>query len=389
MTLAKRSLTGERVARLPASGIRRFFDLAAGIPGVISLGVGEPDFITPDAFRQAAIRSIQEGKTQYTSNYGLLSLREAISEYTMALRGVAYDPRAEILVTVGVSEAVDLALRATLDEGDEVIVADPSYVAYVPGIVLAGGVPVAVPTDEAHEFRLLPADIARAITPRTRAILLGFPNNPTGAVLEAEDVRGIAALAREHDLVVYADEIYDRLVYGTSHRSILDEAGMKERTIYLAGFSKAYAMTGWRVGYACAPAEIIEQMMKIHQYAVMCVPTAAQYAALEALQHGEPEVVRMVKAYDERRQYMWKRFNDMGLRCFEPRGAFYCFPNITSTGLSDDVFCERLLKEEKVVVVPGNAFGERGRGHVRACYATSMEQIRDACDRIERFIARV
>jgi aminotransferase len=388
MTLARRSLTGERVARLPASGIRRFFDLAAGLPGVISLGVGEPDFVTPDAFRDAAVRSITEGKTQYTSNYGLLALREAIATHTKQLRGVEYDPRSEILVTVGVSEAVDLALRATLNDGDEVIVADPSYVAYVPAIVLAGGVPVAVPTDEASDFRLLPAGVRKAITPRTRAILLGFPNNPTGAVLEAEDVRGIAALAREHDLLVYADEIYDRLVYGTEHRSILDEAGMKERTIYLAGFSKAYAMTGWRVGYACAPAEIIEQMMKIHQYTVMCVPTAAQYAALEALRGGEAEVQRMVAEYDKRRRRMYERFNAIGLHCFEPRGAFYCFPNVTSTGLSDGDFAERLLTEEKVVVVPGNAFGARGVGHVRACYAASMQKIDEACDRIERFVGR-
>jgi aminotransferase len=388
MTLAKRSLTGERVARLPASGIRRFFDLAAGLPGVISLGVGEPDFITPDAFRDAAVRSITEGKTQYTSNYGLLALREAIAAHTKTLRGIEYDPRSEILVSVGVSEAVDLALRATLNEGDEVIVADPSYVAYVPAIVLAGGVPVPVPTDEANAFRLMPEDVQRAITPRTRAILLGFPNNPTGGVLEAEDVRGIAALAREHDLLVYSDEIYDRLVYGTRHRSILDEPGMKERTVYLAGFSKAYAMTGWRVGYACAPAEIIEQMMKIHQYTVMCVPTAAQYAALEAMRNGEAEVQRMVGEYDKRRKRMYGRFNAMGLHCFEPRGAFYCFPNVTSTGLSDAEFCERLLNEEKVVVVPGNAFGERGVGHVRACYAASMEKIDEACDRIERFVGR-
>jgi aminotransferase len=389
VTLAKRSLTSERVARLPASGIRRFFDLAAGLPGVISLGVGEPDFVTPDAFREAAIRSIKEGKTQYTSNYGLLALREAIAAHTLELRGIAYDPKNEILVTVGVSEAVDLALRATLNEGDEVIVADPSYVAYVPGIVLAGGVPVPVATEEANAFRLLPSDVKRAITPRTRAILLGFPSNPTGAVLEAEDVRGIAALAREHDLLVYADEIYDRLVYGAEHRSILDEPGMKERTIYLAGFSKAYAMTGWRVGYACAPAEIVEQMMKIHQYTVMCVPTAAQYAALEALRAGEPEVKRMVAEYDKRRRRMYERFNAMGLHCFEPRGAFYCFPNVTSTGLTDDEFCERLLNEEKVVVVPGNAFGERGAGHVRACYAASLERINEACDRIERFVGRL
>ncbi|MDQ2951897.1 MAG: aminotransferase class I/II-fold pyridoxal phosphate-dependent enzyme [Chloroflexota bacterium] len=384
-----RPLTNTRVAKIPASGIRRFFDMSAGLEGAISLGVGEPDFVTPEAFREAAVRSIKEGKTKYTSNYGIKPLRDAIVEHTAKLRGVRYDADKEVIVTVGVSEAVDLALRATLNDGDEVVVADPSYVAYVPGIILAGGVPVAVPTEESEDFRLTPAALAKAITPRTRAVLLGFPNNPTGAVLTSADIAGIAKLAEEHDLIVYADEIYDRLVYGTEHHSILDAPGMKERTIYLAGFSKSYAMTGWRVGYACAPAEVIEQMMKIHQYTVMCVPTAAQYAALEALRNGEPEVLRMVKAYDERRQYMWKRFNDMGLHCFEPRGAFYCFPNISSTGLSDDEFCERLLKEEKVVVVPGNAFGERGKGHVRACYASSTEQIHEACDRIERFIARV
>jgi aminotransferase len=384
--VARRPLTNSKVARIPASGIRRFFDLIAGVEGAISLGVGEPDFVTPERFREAAIRSIKEGKTKYTSNYGIRPLREAISEHTEKLRGVRYDVDREIIVTVGVSEAVDLAMRATLNEGDEVILADPSYVAYVPGIVLAGGVPVAVPTNEENSFRLLADDVEAAITPHTRAILLGFPNNPTGAVLEREDVEGIARLAAEHDLLVYADEIYDRLVYGTEHQSILSQPDMKERTIYLAGFSKSYAMTGWRVGYACAPAEIIEQMMKIHQYTVMCVPTAAQYAALEALKTGEPEVQRMVGEYDKRRRYMWGRFNAMGLSCFEPRGAFYCFPNITSTGLSDDEFCEQLLKQERVVVVPGNAFGERGRGHVRACYASSMEQIVDACDRIERFV---
>lgn len=384
-----RPLTNMRVSRIPASGIRRFFDLIAGVEGAISLGVGEPDFITPEPFREAAIRSIKDGKTKYTSNYGIKPLRVAISEHTAKLRGVRYDPDREILVTVGVSEAVDLALRATLNDGDEVILADPSYVAYVPGIVLAGGVPVPVPTEESEEFRLTAAAVAKAITPRTRAILLGFPNNPTGGVLRKEDVEGIARLAQEHDLLVYSDEIYDRLVYGVEHHSIAQIPEMKERTVYLAGFSKSYAMTGWRVGYACAPAEIVEQMMKIHQYTVMCVPTAAQYAALEALRVGEPEVQRMVKAYDERRQFMWRRFNELGLRCFEPRGAFYCFPNITSTGLSDDEFCERLLTEEKVVVVPGNAFGERGKGHVRACYAASLENIGEACDRIERFIARL
>ena len=291
-------------------------------------------------------------------------------------------------MTVGVSEAVDLALRATLNDGEEVIIADPSYVAYVPGIVLAGGVPVPVATEEEHEFRLRPEDVERAITPRTRAILLGFPNNPTGGVLTDDDVHGLARLAEEHDLLVYADEIYDRLVYGGEHRSIISLPGMRERTVYLAGFSKSYAMTGWRVGYACAPAEVIEQMMKVHQYTVMCVPTAGQYAALEALRTGEDEVRRMVGEYDRRRKVMWRRFNEMGLQCFEPRGAFYCFPNITSTGMSDDEFAERLLVEEKVVTVPGNAFGERGRGHVRACYATSLEKIEEACDRIARFVGR-
>ena len=301
MTLSRRSLTNSRVARLPASGIRRFFDLIAGVEGVISLGVGEPDFITPQGFRDAAIASIKDGRTKYTSNYGILPLREAISEHTQKMHGVRYDPATEILVTVGVSEAVDLALRATLEEGDEVLIADPSYVAYVPGIILAGGVPVPVTTHEEHDFRLRPEDVRAALTPRTRAILLGFPNNPTGGVLTKADVDGIATIARERDLIVYADEIYDRLVYGSDHESIVTREGMKERTVYLAGFSKSYAMTGWRIGYACAPAEVIEQMMKIHQYTVMCVPTAGQYAALEALRNGEAEVMRMVGEYDRRR----------------------------------------------------------------------------------------
>jgi len=388
MKATGRPLTNRKVERIPASGIRRFFDLVSGVEGVISLGVGEPDFVTPERFREAAIRSIKEGRTKYTSNYGIQPLRQAISEHTARLRGVTYDPDREILVTVGVSEAVDLALRATLNDGEEVIIADPSYVAYVPGIVLAGGVPVPVATEEEHEFRLRPEDVERAITPRTRAILLGFPNNPTGGVLTNDDLHGLARLAEEHDLLVYADEIYDRLVYGGEHRSIISLPGMRERTVYLAGFSKSYAMTGWRVGYACAPAEVIEQMMKVHQYTVMCVPTAGQYAALEALRTGEDEVRRMVGEYDRRRKVMWRRFNEMGLQCFEPRGAFYCFPNITSTGMSDDEFAERLLVEEKVVTVPGNAFGERGRGHVRACYATSLEKIEEACDRIARFVGR-
>jgi aminotransferase len=388
MRVTRRPLTNTKVERIPASGIRRFFDLVSGVEGVISLGVGEPDFVTPERFREAAIRSIKDGQTKYTSNYGIRPLREAISEHTAKLRGVRYDPESEILVTVGVSEAVDLALRATLNDGDEVIIADPSYVAYVPGIVLAGGVPVPVPTLEEHDFRLRPEDIEVWITPRTRAILLGFPNNPTGAVLTQDDLAGIAKLAVEHDLLIYADEIYDRLVYGSEHHSIIELPGMRERTVYLAGFSKSYAMTGWRVGYACAPLEIVEQMMKIHQYTVMCVPTAGQYAALEALRHGEDDVRRMVGEYDKRRKVMLERFNALGLHCFEPRGAFYCFPNITSTGMDDEQFAERLLLEEKVVTVPGSAFGERGRGHVRACYATSLQKIEEACDRIARFVGR-
>jgi len=389
MAVTRRPLTNERVTKIPASGIRRFFDMVGGVEGSISLGVGEPDFVTPDRFRDAAVRSIREGKTKYTSNYGILELREAIADHTERRRHVRYDPKTEILVTVGVSEAVDLALRATLNDGDEVILADPSYVAYVPGIVLAGGVPVPVATDEAHDFRLRPEDVERAITPRTRAILLGFPNNPTGGVLEASDVAGIARLAREHDLLVYSDEIYDRLVYGAEHRSILGEQGMRDRTVYLAGFSKSYAMTGWRIGYTCAPPEVIEQMMKIHQYTVMCVPAAAQYAALEALRSGEPEVQRMVAEYDRRRTAMWRRFNAMGLACFEPRGAFYCFPRVSGTGLNDEDFATRLFTEERVVVVPGSAFGARGAGHVRACYATALDKIEEACDRIESFVTRL
>ena len=387
MTLQKRALTNSRVARIPASGIRRFFDLIAGVEGVISLGVGEPDFITPERFRRAAVESIQDGRTKYTSNYGILPLREAIAEHTTKLRGVRYDPASEILVTVGVSEAVDLALRATLEDGDEVLIADPSYVAYVPGIVLAGGIPVPVPTDADHDFRLRPEDLRAAITPRTRAVLLGFPNNPTGAVLSAEDVDGIAALAAEHDLIVYADEIYDRLVYGAAHESIVSRPGMRERTVYLAGFSKSYAMTGWRVGYACAPAEVIEMMMKIHQYSVMCVPTAGQYAALEALRSGEADVQRMLAEYDRRRRRIWERFNAMGLRCFEPRGAFYAFPRITSTGLDAETFAQRLLEQEHVAVIPGGAFGPSGEGHVRACYATSYERLEEALARIGHFVA--
>ncbi len=385
----RREVISARVRGIPASGIRRFFDLVGSLEGGISLGVGEPDFTTPAHIRDAAIASIRDGKTKYTSNYGLPALRVEIAKHLQSRYALRYRPDDEILVTVGVSEAVDLALRATLNEGDEVILADPSYVAYVPGIVLAGAVPVPVATRDADAHRLLPSEVAKRITPRTRALFLGFPNNPTGAVLTRQDLEGLATLARDHDLLVYSDEIYDRLVYGVTHESIAALPGMAERTIYLGGFSKAYAMTGWRLGYACAPAEILEQMMKIHQYTLMCAPTAAQYAGIEALRNGEADVREMVAEYDRRRVYMWKRLNAMGLPCFEPRGAFYCFPSITATGLTSDDFSTRLLREEKVVVVPGAAFGQSGEGHVRACYATSMRQIEEACDRIARFVRRV
>ena len=386
MRATRRSLTNAKVERIPASGIRRFFDLVSGTEGVISLGVGEPDFITPERFRDAAIKSIKDGKTKYTSNYGIRPLRDAISEHTNRLRGVRYDPEREILVTVGVSEAVDLALRATLNDGDEVIIADPSYVAYVPGIVLAGGVPVPVPTDEEHEFRLRPDDVERAITPRTRAILLGFPSNPTGAVLTEDDLKGIAKLVEEHDLLVYADEIYDRLVYGVEHRSIIEFPGMRERTVYLAGFSKSYAMTGWRVGYACAPRELLEGIVKVHQYQIMSAPTTAQDAALVALTAAEPDVQRMVQEYDRRRRMFVAGLNSIGLATPEPKGAFYAFPSIRPSGLTSEEFSERLLYEEHVAVVPGSAFGPSGEGHVRATLATSYEDLEEALVRIRRFV---
>ncbi|MBM4420836.1 MAG: aminotransferase class I/II-fold pyridoxal phosphate-dependent enzyme [Chloroflexi bacterium] len=389
MRAEQRSHISRRIESVHPSGIRKFFDLIASTAGGISLGVGEPDFLTPPQIRAAAIRSIEAGETHYTSNYGMIELRELIAERIERVRGVRYDPRTEILVTIGVSEGVDLALRATAEEGDEIIVADPSYVAYTPAIFFAGAAAVPVVADASTGFRLMPGAIEAAITPRTKGILVGFPNNPTGAVLEPEDLQGIAEIADRYDLLVYSDEIYDRLVYGGPHRSILDIPGMRERTIYLNGFSKAYAMTGWRVGYACAPAPILAQMMKIHQYTVMSGPTAGQYAAIEALKSGEPDVQRMHAEYDRRRKLVWERFNEMGLPCSEPRGAFYAFPDVRPTGLSEVEFSERLLVEEKVAVIPGSAFGAHGAGHIRACYANSYEQINEAMDRIARFVARL
>jgi len=377
-----------RVRDIPPSGIRRFFDLLASMEGVISLGVGEPDFVTPWHIREAGIYSLEQGYTSYTSNYGLLELREELASHIAGRRGISYDPQRELLITVGVSEGVDLALRAILDPGDEVIVHDPSYVSYIPCTVLAGGAFVPVPTNLENDFQVRAGDIEKRITQRTKAILLGYPSNPTGAVMDREELVKIAKVAKRHNLLVISDEIYERLVYGVEHTCFASLPGMKERTILLSGFSKAYAMTGWRIGYAAAREEIIEAMMKIHQYIIMCAPTMAQMAALEALKGGDAEVEEMVADYDQRRRVMVKGLNDIGLTCFEPKGAFYAFPSIKGTGLSSDEFAESLLIEDKVAVVPGSTFGQCGEGHIRCCYATSLEEIEEALERMARFVKR-
>jgi aminotransferase len=387
--LAERALA-ERVRSVPPSGIRKFFDILATMDDVISLGVGEPDFDTPAGNVEAGIASLRRGRTHYTSNYGTLELRRALSAHLERRYGVGYDPKREILITVGASEAVDLALRATCDPGDEVILHEPSYVAYLPAIRFAGGTVVHVSTRLDADFALDPAAVERAITPRTKALFLGYPCNPTGAVLSDAIQDALAEIAVRHDLLVYSDEIYDRLAYGSyRHRALSSLPGMRERTILMGGFSKAYAMTGWRVGWLCAPAGILEGIVKIHQYGIMSAPTTAQDAALEALTNGEADVERMLAEYDRRRRLIVDGFNAIGLPTFEPRGAFYAFPKVTSTGLDAETFAERLLHEEHVAVVPGGAFGPSGVDHVRACYATSEEQIRDALVRIGRFVDRL
>jgi aminotransferase len=378
-----------RVQSIPASGIRRFFDLIGSMEDVISLGVGEPDFDTPRHLTEAAIRSLNEGKTHYTSNYGLLELRQAVSDHLERLYGVRYDPASEIVITAGVSEALQLAVHVALDHDDELLSHEPSFVAYMPCVTLAGGVWAPVPTEPENDFLVRAADLEARITPRTRAILLSYPNNPTGAAMTRDDLLPIADLAARRNLLVIADEIYDRMTYGVQHTCFPSLPGMKERTILLGGWSKTYAMTGWRVGWACAPAEILEAMMKVHQYVMMCAPTPSQYAALEALRSGEDDAQAMLREYDRRRRLIVDGFNRLGLTCFEPRGAFYTFPSVRSTGLSDEDFTERLLREEKVVVVPGSAFGACGAGHVRACYAAPYEQIEQALERIARFVARM
>lgn len=379
----------QRVQAVPPSGIRRFFDIAATMNDVISLGIGEPDFVTPDVIREAGIRSIQQGYTAYTSNSGLLELRQALAAHLQRLYGVAYDPEHELLITVGVSEALQNAMLALIDPGDEVIIPEPCFVAYGPSVVFAGGTPVYVPTRVEDNFQVSAATIRAAITPRTKGILIGYPNNPTGAVISRERLLEIAALAAEHDLLVFSDEIYDRLVYGTTHTCVAALPGMRERTILLGGFSKAYAMTGWRLGYLAAPEAITAAVRKIHQYAIMSAPTMSQYAALAALQQGEPDVQRMLAEYDRRRQVIVSGLRQIGLPTFEPQGAFYVFPRVDHLGLSSGEFAERLLLEQRVAVIPGDAFGPSGAGFVRACYATSMSQIEAALDRIERFVRSI
>jgi aminotransferase len=386
--LSERALS-QRVRAVPPSGIRRFFDIIATMDDVISLGVGEPDFDTPREIVEAGVESLREGRTHYTSNFGTIELRRALAEHLHRRYGVAYDPATEILITVGASEAVDLALRATCDPGDEVILHEPSYVAYVPAIVFAGGTVVPVATRFDDDFALDPKAVEAAITPRTKALFLGYPANPTGAVLDDDVQDELARIARDHDLLVYSDEIYDRLAYGTyRHRAFSSLPGMWERTILMGGFSKAYAMTGWRVGWVCAPAPILEGIVKVHQYGIMSAPTVAQDAALVALRDGDAAVETMVAEYDRRRRLLVDGLNRLGLPTFEPRGAFYAFPDITSTGLTSDEFTEQLLREERVAAVPGNAFGPSGEGHVRMCYATSYEKLEEALERLARFVER-
>jgi len=376
----------QRANQLSPSGIRKFFDLLASIDGVISLGVGEPDYATPWHISEAAIKSLEKGYTMYTSNLGIPELRQELARHLKAHFDLEYDPDGELLITVGVSEGLDLAMRAILNPGDEVIMPDPCYVSYTPCVTLAGGIPIAVPTHEENDFEINAADIEARITERTRAILIGYPANPTGAVLARDKLVALAEIAQRHRLMVVSDEIYAKLVYGVEHTCVASLPGMKERTILLGGFSKAYAMTGWRIGYAAAPREIIAAMTKIHQYTMMCAPTMGQVAAIEALKAGENSATEMVEDYNRRRQVIVKGLCDIGLYCFEPKGAFYAFPSIKCTGMTSEEFAEKLLTEEKVAVVPGSAFGECGEGYVRCCYATSLDDIEEALARMKRFV---
>jgi aminotransferase len=378
----------QRVAQTPPSGIRKFFDIVATMKDVISLGIGEPDFVTPDPILRAGIASLEKGQTGYTSNSGTIELRRALSQHLNRLYGVQYDAELEILITVGVSEALYLAMTAVLDPGDEVIIPEPCFVAYAPEVTFAGGVPVTVPTYVQHQFQVTAEDIEARITDKTKAILLGYPNNPTGAVMTRERMLEITAVAEEHDLLVLSDEIYDQLVYGVPHTCVPALPGMKERTILMGGFSKDYAMTGWRIGYVCGDPDLLAAMRKVHQYTIMSAPTTGQAAALVALEQGDAHVAAMRAEYDRRRRLIVDGFNTLGLDCFEPKGAFYAFPSVARSGMSSDDFANKLLEEEEVAVIPGEAFGESGNGFVRAAYAQSFEKIEEALNRIESFMRR-
>lgn len=378
------------VLEIKPSGIRKFFDIAAEMDDVISLGVGEPDFQTPWHIRQAGIKSLQDGKTKYTSNWGIMELRQAVSAYMSEAIGCEYDPKSEVLISVGGSEAIDGAVRAVVGCGDEVLIVEPSFVCYEPIVKLAGGVPVNIATKAENEFRLTADELKSHITDRTKLLILPYPGNPTGAIMEKADLDAIAEVLKDTDIVVISDEIYSELTYtGKKHVSIASIEGMRERTVVINGFSKTYSMTGWRLGFACGPAPIIQQMTKIHQFAIMSAPTTSQYAAIEALKNGRPDIEAMVEEYDMRRRLIVDGFNKLGLECFEPKGAFYAFPSIKSTGLSSEEFCERLLYSKKVAIVPGNAFGESGEGHVRASYCYSVDHIREALRRIGEFLEEI
>ncbi len=383
-----RNPLSEKVTGIKPSGIRKFFDIVSEMKDAISLGVGEPDFDTPWHIREEGIYSLERGRTYYTSNAGLKELKEEIAEYQKRRFGLDYNPSGEIYVTVGGSEAIDGALRAMLDDGDEVIIPQPSYVSYEPCVVLADGVPVIIELKEEDEFKLKKEQLEKAITDKTKILILPFPNNPTGAIMTEEDLAGIAEVVLEHDLFVVSDEIYSELTYGSRHVSIASFPGMKERTIVINGFSKSYAMTGWRLGYACGPKVILDQMLKIHQFAIMCAPTTSQYAAVEALRNGDDGVEYMRNEYDRRRKFLIKALRGMGMECFEPFGAFYVFPCIKEYGMSSDEFAEALLAEEKLAVVPGTAFGGCGEGFIRISYAYSIEDLKNALERLERFINR-
>ncbi len=384
-----RNPLADKVVEIKPSGIRKFFDIVTEMKDAISLGVGEPDFDTPWHIRDEGIYSLEKGRTFYTSNSGLKELKEEICHYTKRKQGVTYDPNHEVLVTVGGSEAIDIGLRAMINPGEEVLIPQPSYVSYEPCAVLAGGVPVIIELKEENEFRLTAQELEDAITDKTKVLILPFPNNPTGAIMERKDLEAIAEVIRRHDIFVISDEIYAELTYKEKHVSIVEIEGMQERTILINGFSKAFAMTGWRLGYACGPREIVEQMTKIHQYAIMCAPTTSQYAAVEALRNGDDDVKEMRMAYNQRRRYLMNAFQEMGLECFEPFGAFYVFPCIKEFGMTSDEFAGRFLAEEKVAVVPGTAFGDCGEGYLRISYAYSLDNLKVAIGKLAAFVERL